>query len=294
MSNLAIKLDNLKPVKIRNASTFKELLDNIFISTSNRIFNYYSLLDDRYDNESLHQYRVSIRRFKSFINFFKNEINSNERISINDIIKMLLKPTSKSRDFDVVKEEYIFPSCDKHPDDNDFRALKNRSEKTQTELHDNTLDQLSSGNYLNLLNELQNWVDSKKWAKKLTHAQYNTLNKNPEKLIKKKIKKRYHNILKDKKDVLTYTQKELHKLRINIKELRYIIDDLGFLVKHKKYELEHLKNLQNILGKINDTYVAERVINDLSKNIEIGTSRPYIQDQSEDLRNTYLLALENI
>lgn len=294
MSNLAVKLDNLTPVKIRNASTLEVLLENIFLSSSNKILNCYNELKDGYDNEALHQYRVSIRRFKSFINFFKNEINNSERVVINNIIKMLLNPTSKARDFDVIKEEYISPSCGSHPDDDEFRALEDQSKKIQTELHNNTLYQLSSNNYLNLLDELQSWVDQKKWADELTHTQHNALNKKPDKLIKNRIKKRYQKILKNKKDILIYSQKELHKLRINIKELRYIIDDLGFLIKHKKYELKQLKSLQDILGKINDTYVAQRVINDLSKNLALGISRLYIQDQFEDHRNAYFLELVNI
>ncbi|MEJ2115428.1 MAG: CHAD domain-containing protein, partial [Gammaproteobacteria bacterium] len=141
-------MDNLKPVKIRDASTLEELLKYIFLSSSNKILNCYKELKYGYDKESLHQYRVSIRRFKSFINFFKNEINSNERIVINNIIKMLLDPTSKARDFDVITEEYISPSSNSHPGDNEFSSLENQSKKIQTELHSNTLNQLSSSNYL--------------------------------------------------------------------------------------------------------------------------------------------------
>jgi CHAD domain-containing protein len=83
-------------------------------------------------------------------------------------------------------------------------------------------------------------------------------------------------------------------LRVDIKELRYIIEDLGYFNKDKNNHLKLLKNLQDILGKINDTYVAQNIINHLGKTLEIGITRSYIEDQAENSRNKYLLELKNI
>ena len=146
---------------------------------------------------------------------------------------MLLEPTSEARDFDVIKEVYISPCCDMHPADNEFSAIKNHSQIIQIELHKNACNQLSSSNYLKLLDKLQNWVNNKKWANRPTYTHHNALDENPEKLIKKIFKNRYHHILNDKKGIFSYKQKELHKLRVNAKELRVIIDELGFIIKNK-------------------------------------------------------------
>jgi len=294
MSNSAFKDNNSRPVEIRNVSTLRELLDNIFISCSNRLLNSYYLLHNHYDAENLHQLRVSLRRFNSFINFFKYEINNNARITAKNLIKKLLKPTSKVRDFDVIKDRYLLPSFNNNPGENEFRILENHSKKEQIILHKKALDKLVSSSYLNILDELQSWAENKKWNEELTTAQQKILNKKPDKLVKMKLKKHHKKIIKNKKDVLIFSQKELHRLRVDIKELRYVVDDLGFFIKNKNNELALLKFLQDILGKINDTYVAQTIINDLGKTLAIGIARSYIEDQAEDSRNKYLLELENI
>jgi len=294
MTNLAYKINHLKPVEICNASSLGELLDNIFQSCSNRVLSSYYLLENHYDAENLHQLRVSLRRFNSFINFFKYEINNSERIVAKNLIENLLEPTSKVRDFDVINENYLLPSFKNNSGENEFIKLENHSKQEQTKLHEKTLEELTSSSYLEILEDLQNWTENKKWGNKLSVEQNKTLKKSPEKLVKKKLKKHHKKIMKNKEDVLIFSQKELHKLRVDIKELRYVIDDLGIFIKDKKDELELLKNLQDILGKINDTYVAQTIINHLGKTIEIGIARSYIEDQAENSRNKFLLELENI
>ena len=293
MTNLAYTINHLEPVDISNTSTLGELLDNIFLSCSNRVLNSHYLLENHYDAENLHHLRVSLRRFNSFINFFKYEISNNERIVAKNLIEKLLKPTSRVRDFDVINENYLLPSYNKNPGENEFRRLENHSKKELTKLHEKTLEDLTSSSYLELLEDLQDWAENKKWRNELSTAQKKTLKKSPAKLVNKKLKKHHKKIINSKKDILIFSQKELHRLRIDIKELRYVTDDLGFFIKDKKSELELLKNLQDILGKINDTYVAQTFINNLGKTLEIGITRSYIEDQAEKSRNQYLLELEN-
>lgn len=294
MTNLAYKINHLKPIDINNATSLGELLDNVFLNCSNKVLSSYYLLENHYDAENLHQLRVSLRRFNSFINFFKYEIDNNERIVAKNIIKKLLEPTSKVRDFDVINENYLLPSFNNNPGENEFRKLENHSKQEQTKLHEKALEELTSSSYLEILENLQSWVEHKKWRNELSTTQNKNLNKNPDKLVKKKLKKNHKKIMKNKENVLIFSQKELHRLRVDIKELRYVIDDLQNFIKNKKNELELLKNLQDTLGNINDTYVAQNIINHLGKTLEISITRSYIEDQAESSRNKYLLELENI
>ena len=87
------------------------------------------------------------------------------------------------------------------------------------------------------------------------------------------------------------TQNDLHKLRVDTKELRYILDILGSYIKHGKQESKDLKKLQEILGKINDTYVAEKVIQKFPAG-GYDFSKQYIADQATHLRHKYLIQLK--
>ncbi len=294
MNKVAVKYPKAKSRDIKNISTVNELLENIFLNCSEDVLHTYNLIHDYNDSESLHQLRISLRKFKSFLYFFKNEINNNERKNANNLIKELLAPTSKMRDFDVVRENYLSPAFYKHPNNSEFDLLQNYTGKVQTQLHESTLEKLLSNQYLNLLNKLIKWAANRKWGVQLKLSQLNTLEKKPNKLIKNKIRKHHKKIIKEKENVLNLTQKELHRLRASTKVLRYIISDLGIFIKHSKSELEYLKRVQDLLGKINDTYIAIHVIEKLSQNIDIENTRTYIQDKADNLRSKYLLELTNI
>ena len=67
--------------------------------------------------------------------------------------------------------------------------------------------------------------------------------------------------MKKIKHILVLDRKNLHKLRVNIKELRYITEIYCQDKKLKKKRLKVLKQLQTQLGIINDTFIAQDKIN---------------------------------
>lgn len=272
---------------IDKTTTLDDLIENVFFNCfKQNLDNYFSLLL-LYDAENLHQMRIGLRRLKSFIWFFKKELSTNERKKINKIIKQLIKPTSKVRDYDVVNSDYILPAFHKNQNLKEFKSLLKHSDEERIGLHKSALADLSSMHYQNLVQQLRNWIENKQW-KIDSYAYKNLKGKALKILIRKKIQRRRKKIMRSKKHVSVYTQNELHKLRVNIKELRYVIDILGFCIKCKKQELKHLKKLQDILGKINDTYVAERVMRDLNSSKDIGATRSYIGHQAHNARIQYL------
>ncbi len=294
MNNLAYMEPILNNHEPRKDSKLDNFLEKLFLKYCNQIQSNYHSLQNYYDPETLHQMRVSLRRFKSLVNFFKSEINSNERTEVNRVIKNLLKPTSKVRDFDVINQEFISRACRNNAGSEKFKMLHKYSEDKKSILHTQMLDKLASSRYQKLLNELHNWVDNRKWRKTLTDEKQRKANKSMEDLVNNILHKKHKKILKAKKDIFSYKQKDLHKLRVNIKELRYAVDELGIFINHKKHELEFLKNLQHILGGINDSYIAERVLNELSLNQELDNIKQYIKDQAYFFRTQNLLRLDSI
>ncbi len=278
---------SFKTISIDKTTALDDLIENVFFNCFKQYLdNYFSLLL-LYDAENLHHMRIGLRRLKSFIWLFKKELSRNERIKINKIIKQLIKPTSKVRDYDVVNSDYILPAFYKNQNLKEFKSLLKHSNEERISLHKSALNDLSSMRYQNLVQQLRNWIENKQW--KIDSYAYKDLKRKAlKKLIGKKIQRRHRNIMRSKKHVSDYSENELHKLRVNIKELRYVIDIFGFCIKRKKQELKILKKLQDILGKINDTYVAERVMRDLNSSKDIGATRSYIEHQAHNSRIQYL------
>lgn len=237
------------------------LLNTKLSACINEISASHSLLMDHYESEDLHQTRVTLRKMRSLLRFFKNEISYNNWKMVNSMINNLIKPTSEVRDFDVISNNYIFPACHQNSATQESKILLDKSNKELTKLHENTIKTLSSIQYRNLLEDVHIWINDSKWQSSFPLK--NIKGKVLSTLIENRLNHRYK-LLRQRIDKISRLErKKLHKIRIDVKELRYLVDIFRFYIKKSKRHLNRLENLQTNLGVINDTYIAELLMNDL-------------------------------
>ena len=282
------QLENVQNVKLKkNNALIDKLLTNVFSICKKEIVDNYLLLLKKNNIENLHRIRVSLRKIKSLLRFFKNVIPTNELEKINGIVKNLIEPTAKTRDFDVFKDDYIYPAFQKHQNAKEFKCLLHHSEKKQKFLHKYTLQVVSSNKYKRLIKKLETWVDDKKWRTSIPDTKISSVTDLYES-IDRRINNRYNNILRSKSEISNYSEYQLHKLRIKVKELRYVISTLDEATYDKSHEKKTLKKLQDALGKIHDTYIAEQIIHELHTCKSCFVTKSYIQQNARNLRNDYL------
>ena len=223
-----------------------------------------SLLMDHYDPDNLHQMRVTLRKMKSLLRFFKKEISYSNWKTANLMINNLIKPTSEARDFDVISNNYIFPACHENSTTQESQLLFNQSNEKLTNLHENAIKILSSTQYGQLLEKLHTWINDGKWqaSPSFTNIKGKTLST----LIENRLNQRYKLLMRRIRKINQLDQQKLHKIRIKVKELRYLVDIFRFYIKKSKQHLSRLKKLQDNLGIINDTYIAELLLSDLNIN----------------------------
>ena len=285
--------DPIKNILIDENVKFEDLIQNTFIFYLEGIQSSHKLLSQSYDPENLHKLRVSLRKFKSFLSFIKNFMPKKEWKYANTLYKSLIKPTSKARDYDVFKSEYLYPPHSQNQKESEFQNIYKIFDKKQNNVHEYIEDCITSNHYMSYLNKLQTWIVDSDWKDKPI-KQYKCRGKKLINLINKMVRKKYKNILKNKKRALNFDQKELHRYRIDIKELRYTIETLRPYIEHGKKEAEFLKNMQEILGKINDTYTAENVAQNLNPNNSKNLYEPYLTKYAIDKRYRCLTQLQNI
>ncbi len=83
-------------------------------------------------------------------------------------------------------------------------------------------------------------------------------------------KKKYRDIVKAGNRVIENTEDEmLHALRIECKELRYLMEFFSSLFPRKKINalIEQMKKLQDNLGEFNDICVHEKYLLDIAKEL---------------------------
>lgn len=286
LNNFAIKK------KIDRIYSLDSLLESELSACVKEISANHALLIQHYDAESLHQMRVTLRRMLSLLDFFRNELPQQEWESVRELINSLFKPTSKIRDFEVVNADYIVPAYREFETSFQFRNLLNQSHGKLLRLYKLLAEELTSFTYLRKLKELDNWVQNRKWQAESFDSEKvtgNAFRKLIEKNLNRRAKKLCDNIEMTKK----YKRKQLHKLRIEVKKLRYMMDILGISIKHRKKQQKFLKELQDLLGIINDSYIAEDIIEkEFKAATEIGHCREFIHKKSKHRRTLKLGELQ--
>ena len=251
----------------------------------------YSFLLQQYDVERLHQMRVNLRRINSLLGFFKNELPKQEWGDINEIIKSLIKPTAKIRDHDVVNSDFIAPAFRENDTSFEFRRLLDHSNGHLLYLHNQLSEEFSSFRYRKLIKKLEAWINNHQWQHNLPverivegdafHA-----------LIQKRLNQRMKQVNKKLKNVTKNNRKALHQLRMDVKELRYVLDILRYSLKQRKAQLNYLQELQELLGCINDTYVAEHIVDEFNAAKYSDQSKIYIHTKSKHQRKRRLKELK--
>jgi CHAD domain-containing protein len=250
----------LKP-KMRSDEAIKIILRNL-----NDILrkNEQGIIDD-IDTEFLHDFRVACRRTRAVLSQIKNVFEPGYTEKFNKHFTSLGKRTNKLRDLDVYllnKEKYV----NRLP-----RNMKKNIEPFFSQLllirnieHKNLCRYLKSTTYKN---QAQNWnnflSDKSNDPKKAVNAGKPVIN-----LAMTNIAKQYNKVM-DLGKKISPESKDIfyHKLRIQCKKLRYLLEFFSSLFPKEKINvlISHLKILQDNLGLFNDLSVQQEALRNYSQ-----------------------------
>jgi CHAD domain-containing protein len=208
------------------------------------------------DTEYLHDYRVSLRRVRSIISLFKGAYHQEQQQALNTRLANLMRQTNRLRDLDV----YLLEEAD------DYAALPSSLHEglsqifaafsTEREAEWQRLaNHLQSRAYRLEIRTLQRTFAQDARLEPGHHA-----SKNCRQQAAKLISQRYRKVCKIAAGIDDQTPDDtVHKLRLQCKKLRYLLDLSGPLFDKKKVKeiIKPLKRLQDNLGSFNDYSVQQ-------------------------------------
>lgn len=231
----------------------KKILYSIFTNT--RYYEKHFI--ENIDNEQLHQFRINIRKMISLLKSFAIYYETEELEYFNKLLKKSLKLTNKKRDMDVYLEcldDYI-----KHMEKSDKKKIKQLKKHLKKEI--------KKENYL-----IVEYLKNKRYQKDMLSFQTFILRKqNIDNHLKETaIEKVFENLINNKLDILNsdisnvdknIPTKELHKLRIEFKEFRYLLEAYLDTCQVEDIDtfIEQLKTIQDMFGKLQD--ISTQIIN---------------------------------
>ena len=224
---------NLSPIDALRVILYKFSLSILFYK--NRIIS-------RDDEEDLHQFRINIRKSRAFLKEFDFLFSKKHYTYFNENLDYFATQTNQKRDLDVIKER--LKQVDK---DHDMiqEDIKEQREQEQQKIE----EMLKGKRFEDFFRSYQNAL------KKETLLTSNNNIGTIEDIAKQVIHKLHLNIIK-KIDALEkdFDEKKLHKIRISMKKLRYLLEEFQHIFGEKKIEkmIEKGKKLQTLLGDFND------------------------------------------
>lgn len=215
------------------------------------ILYYRDRLLETHEDEDLHQFRVNIRKSRAFIKTFGFLFERELDVLLLTQLSKIASFTNKKRDLDVIKKE--------------LTTILEKKSKLHQEIDTDLSSEKKRINLMLQSQNLQEFLDS--YYTILIEGEHlfvpHTKDAKIKKSAKKVIQKLQHTIQKRIKSLKKhFSVEKLHKIRISFKKLRYLLEEFQHLFKKKDISksILQMKELQTILGDLNDTVNQKRLI----------------------------------
>lgn len=209
-----------------------------------------------YDTEFLHDYRVSLRKVRSVISLFKGVYSPQATTRLKEEFASLMQPTGRLRDLDVYlldKQNYfkLVPQGSQEGLEILFKIFEEERGKN----HKKICRELSSKSYRKRINSLRKSFTGNEWEPgPLAEHQSQSF-------ACAMILKRYKKVCNIARSIDETTEdRVVHDLRIHCKKLRYLMEFFAPLFPSQKIKslIKSLKVLQDNLGRFNDYSVQQQ------------------------------------
>ncbi len=250
---------------------FEKLLSDIYLYRE-------KLLTDGND-EDLHQFRIACRRSVVLMGEFSLLYEGESLLGHKTGLKNLISISNTKRDMDVLKSEINRIEGEMEPSgyQEALELLKERVEKILQKEHASIITYLQSEACINILMVWKNYIVDTNSTTVSIYGRYPI-----DSLSKYVIFQRFLKIKKQIKelDPKHDASKTLHKLRIEYKKMRYLLESFGQLYEKKEIKklLKEMKKLQDILGLFHDSHQQKIIFESLLETEENQRVRYFIKE----------------
>ncbi len=223
--------------------------------------------------EGVHQTRVAFRRMRSALTIFRMVIPKAVSESWADEMRNLAGQLGRARDLDVFIDEALNSIRGKLslPGAAGLEALVYEQRETVNEEVCNMLD---SEQYARFKAEFGSWINNRGWEQADLKIKQRKLREgNLITFAYKVLDRQERRVLEAGAHVDKHSAKEMHRLRIECKKLRYAAEFFFPIFGGMDEFIGHMKGLQNLLGVMNDV----AVMHDLLGELMAGVKDPEVQ-----------------
>ena len=220
------------------------------------------------DPEGIHQMRVGVRRLRSALGLVRSCGFADETEPLVDGLRWLAGVLGAARDLDVLLANLLEPLAARDGSDPALRRLRDAAVEARAETQERVREALASARFGRLGLELGRWLareeereageagaelrgPAREWSAKL-------------------LERRHRKARRLGRHLAQASSRERHRLRIQLKKLRYAAEFFRSLHPGQRTEryIARLADLQDALGELNDAATADRVLGALLSRLE--------------------------
>jgi inorganic triphosphatase YgiF len=253
------------PVALRPGASLDDTVRNVLGECMRHLTANQLAAEKPEDPEGVHQMRVGTRRLRSALRLFDPWLPVRATQALVDELRWLGRELGRARDLDVFTLDLLGPIAKSRPEDAGLGTLHAAAESARAEAHVAVRTALRSQRYALLVLRLGRFVE----GTPLRRAQLAALHAPARRAILPLLRRRAADVRKLGEQLDQLSTRELHRLRIRTKRLRYAIELVGPLFGDKAAarSARRLAELQDVLGKLNDLANAEALLARLRERI---------------------------
>ncbi len=215
------------------------------------------------NSEFVHQARVTVRRLRSALRCLRTQIGRRRFIVLNADLREVGQVLGAARDWDVFVEETLKRiSAAVAVDEAGHAAMEQlRDDARQARLEANS----ALWAYLQSPGLAQTALRLERFVLTLTKAKSASLESSLGKITPDLLERQQHLVVERAQGITELNAGQRHKLRIEVKRMRYAMDMFAGLFDAKTVDpyLNALSGLQDELGTLNDAKLAQRLLQTL-------------------------------
>jgi len=222
------------------------------------------------DIEAMHQMRVGFRRLRVAFTSFGHEFRTPSMRTLRLRAKQIADRLAPARDLDVFLTELFEAPANANGAVEAFEALRARAERQRRKAWSEAAIQVSSPAFSGFMNDLGTAIDRRHWREGL-HGDSNpqeglvAFDTPARMLADRMLAARLKQARRRARHLDRLSETERHKLRIALKKLRYTCEFFAPLYDAKAVQSfqKRLSKMQDILGGVNDVFVARETLDRL-------------------------------
>ena len=215
------------------------------------------------DIEGVHQLRVAFRRLRSALRVFRAAVPRAATQAWADEMRWLANQLGPARDLDVFIDEGLHALSGKLPLPGEEK-LAELTQRHREQAYQPVREMLASNRYGAFKQNFSGWLETEGWLnEELTDQHRQRLEKPVVPFARRLLTRQRRKVVATGEEIDQNVPEQMHLLRIACKRLRYAAEFFRPLFEDMDVFIDHLKQLQDLLGVMNDVAVMHQLLETL-------------------------------